>query len=1255
MASFLSVDRWKNTVKMKPDDSYCRLYLGLSYLNINSIGEAYKQLEKAVRLDPYNAAAHFVLGIVYALGGELKFAVKEWEKAVTVDPNVYYKLIAKPEIRSVIERNLDEALKKFKREIDINPQNIEAYLNMGKALLYLNKPEAALQYFRRVTELKIDFWEAYMYIGIAYQKMNQYQLAVTNLKRAITVNPKFPEGYYTLGEVYLSLGNPALAMRSFEKAVELDPGNARYLSALGRALQLSGNNLAAIRAFQKAIELNPRSKWPHFYLAQALEAEYQFELALQEYQKALELDPHFEEVYSYIGKLAKNMGLLKESLEYLEKAVKANPSDYEILYELANTYQMLDMKREAINTYERVISLNPNVFHVWLNLGNLYLSENDHERALEAYQKALSINPRFVDIYVSVGNIHMSRGEYKDALENFKKAVTLNPSLRTVYLNMAECYAKLGNYTEALEALNLYISKTGETKELLLKKLEIFKELGNDEGMLEIYIKLIEDYKVDEPDIILNAVNLMLTLGSNLERAYDFARRLVNLTTSREALLTLLKVSYKLGKTAEVLDQLELLGKDLLKIAQKEEISEEEYKLLQDNVWILDELGKLYFNRGELLKAQELYKKLKELTEKPEYCIRLAEIYYKQGFFTEALSSVKSALGQLPNSREAYQLIVKIYDKLGLYGEVVKYGQEFADKFGLNEEIGLLLVNALKKEHRYQEAEEVIKKLLDRPTPKVLVTYASMIPDPDKAQELIKRALDLVRRGYNEGLIEESEYISLFESALDTALSKGLVSLMEELVNEYITLPGFKHEVILQISSELEKMNELELALDILERSAGKLKELNRLDEWQEIDSEHRRLAFELEDERKREEWLRTSEPRFAEAYKLIKDGLLREAESVITSLKDRYADNPKLYFLEGSLAKGKLIYEDAAFYLMLASEKAMEEGDVMGHSLISGLLTKLEPFVDLAKIKERVQDYLSKQRAKERIREELVKASEQDVEISSGLKRSIRTLEKVAEELIEEQSPGEVEELFIRGVNAYEAFEYELAEQYLQDYLKFSPDDKRALMYLARTYYQLEDFQAVKSIYSKLSYRDMEPDDWFYYIDSLINMDQIDEAEKFVESFEERSAESDSVKAIVLARKGDLKRAVSLVKRAIKKQPNLWLNFYGLAVISFKLKKYDKALEYLKTARKQQPSNYRILSDIIQLMVLEGRHKDALVLAHKALFLVRPSYKARGLLIKTLLMLGEIDKAEEELKRLEAQSEIPARFLANLRKVFER
>jgi len=132
--------------------------------------------------------------------------------------------------------NIDEALEAFDNAIQIEPQNIDAWLGKAKSLAYLDKKNESLEAFRNILNL-------------------------TN--ETIKENPEDTSAWQSKGIALASLGREAEATDAFERSIELlnqsllnDPKDAEAWWLKAENLELLGRTDSALEAYDKVIELN---------------------------------------------------------------------------------------------------------------------------------------------------------------------------------------------------------------------------------------------------------------------------------------------------------------------------------------------------------------------------------------------------------------------------------------------------------------------------------------------------------------------------------------------------------------------------------------------------------------------------------------------------------------------------------------------------------------------------------------------------------------------------------------------------------------------------------------------------------------------------------------------------------------------------------------------------------------------------------------------------------------------------------------
>jgi len=120
---------------------------------------------------------------------------------------------------------LDEAIPRFRKAIQLQPDYAEAHLNMGVALAEGAKWEEAVAEYKKAIALPTLSTPhvAHQNLGLALYHMKRYREAEDSLRFAISLDPHMAAPYYHLGLVYAAENRSEDAKSVFRRARDLDP------------------------------------------------------------------------------------------------------------------------------------------------------------------------------------------------------------------------------------------------------------------------------------------------------------------------------------------------------------------------------------------------------------------------------------------------------------------------------------------------------------------------------------------------------------------------------------------------------------------------------------------------------------------------------------------------------------------------------------------------------------------------------------------------------------------------------------------------------------------------------------------------------------------------------------------------------------------------------------------------------------------------------------------------------------------------
>jgi len=181
--------------------------------------EFYLELCKKKLKQKPDAGTYYELGVLHKENNNFDDAIKSFKKAIELNPKHN---MASYELGVVYEqkKDYDEAIKNYTESLRIK-ENSEAFQNLGVCYLKKGMPKEAYRNLVKAMMLNPNKYTIYNNLGAALEKSGNYDSAVQMLEVGIKLNPKNVVGYYNLGLVYDRKGEFGKALENYEKAVEL--------------------------------------------------------------------------------------------------------------------------------------------------------------------------------------------------------------------------------------------------------------------------------------------------------------------------------------------------------------------------------------------------------------------------------------------------------------------------------------------------------------------------------------------------------------------------------------------------------------------------------------------------------------------------------------------------------------------------------------------------------------------------------------------------------------------------------------------------------------------------------------------------------------------------------------------------------------------------------------------------------------------------------------------------------------------------
>jgi tetratricopeptide (TPR) repeat protein len=312
-----SIEHLEQAVRLSPKDERARLMLARVVEENGDTGRAERMLVETATAIPSSARAHFRLGRLYAAANRTEDAVREYEAAIGVGMFTGEAPLLL-DIGALYHRELDarRAEAAFARAVALRPNDAVAHRERGRALLDLERPEAAVVELAAALLVDPKDYESYVTLGQIHLDAGRYAQAGPLLTRAIAIEPDEPSAYYLLATALVRSGREdeaaphrltfarleALAHDKRRRGIELS--TARLDAS---ALTDKGERDRAVAAWTRIVADWPDIAANYAGLAAAFAGLGQLDAAVAQYERALTLDPGAS-VYRQLAALYDRMG-----------------------------------------------------------------------------------------------------------------------------------------------------------------------------------------------------------------------------------------------------------------------------------------------------------------------------------------------------------------------------------------------------------------------------------------------------------------------------------------------------------------------------------------------------------------------------------------------------------------------------------------------------------------------------------------------------------------------------------------------------------------------------------------------------------------------------------------------------------------------------------------------------------------------------------------------------------------------------------
>lgn len=197
---------------------------GISYFASNDATSALGQLLKAEELCPHDPKIQDALGLVYYSKERFPKAIEHFQKALKWDPN-FSNAAHNLGIVYLYLNRYDEAIALFQNALsnDLYRNRANSINALGWAYYKKKDYEMAEKYFKETLEHNRLFYEAYGNLAKVYLSLDRVDDAIDQLSKVLQLYKFYPEAHLDLAKCYIKKGQSQDAVEHLKKVLSIDP------------------------------------------------------------------------------------------------------------------------------------------------------------------------------------------------------------------------------------------------------------------------------------------------------------------------------------------------------------------------------------------------------------------------------------------------------------------------------------------------------------------------------------------------------------------------------------------------------------------------------------------------------------------------------------------------------------------------------------------------------------------------------------------------------------------------------------------------------------------------------------------------------------------------------------------------------------------------------------------------------------------------------------------------------------------------
>ncbi|PJZ68878.1 anaphase-promoting complex, cyclosome, subunit 3 [Leptospira perolatii] len=339
-----------------------------------------------------------------------------------------------------------------------------------------------------------------------------------------------------------------------------------------------------------------------------------------EFLNGVSTDSEKSAALTILGVIHDEAGRYPQAIERFQKAILYDPKNVHAYYNLTLAYKHSGQFTDARATALKAKEIAPDDPRVALLAGNLFNEINDPDAAIEAYKEGLASSPDDPQLIYNLALSYYKKGEIPQAEEQFKQVTLKSKGGKLAALSnsyLGNIAYNRGNYVEAEHYFREAATISPNDAKFLYNLAVVLKKNGKNEESVK-YLEMAKQAGATDPE-------LFRAIADSFEKMN--------------------------------------LGEQSIDALQKS------LKYNPNDIDTLFQLAETYYNRGDLLAAEETYRRIVSSTPGDSFTetalLNLGVVLDQMERYGEAVTALNRVLDINPKNAKAYYNLGLVYKHSG--------------------------------------------------------------------------------------------------------------------------------------------------------------------------------------------------------------------------------------------------------------------------------------------------------------------------------------------------------------------------------------------------------------------------------------------------------------------------------------------------------------------------------------------------------------------------------------------------------------